>query len=350
MVDEASDPTCLKFGYTEGSHCSNCNEIFVAQNIIPMLSHVAGPEVTCTEDQICILCNTYVFVEALGHNIVTFPAKEPTRTEYGHSEYEGCSNCGLTGEYETYEPLGEATIDTYEDFIYHLAILEEFANLYVQQYPSKDPIALVIKYIRTGVERYNSGSWGIMAGYEDADFAKFVAQTENEINAQVTDGKYLAVTGLKNLSDFTLPNGDKADIGHVFGSMDITYHNNYGNNHADVSGWAGDLVDLLEIVAYYGVHSDNLDDLITNVGENYFLKSEFGKDLPTFSQADYDGDLDAYYIMNVLKSVNYGIAYTEDGEFDLNDDIYCLTEIFMSYFTEDLTDEYRAGETEDNTG
>ena len=218
--------------------------------------------------------------------------------------------------------------------------------MYVRQYPSKDPIALVIKYVRTGVERYNSGSWGIMAGYEDADFAKFVTETENAINAEIFlaggNEEYLAVTGLKNLSKFTLPNGNKADIGHVFGSMDITYHNNYGNNHADVSGWAGDLVDLLEVAAAIGVDSTTLEAMVTEIGEEFFLVQSFPGALPTFSREDYDGDLDAYYIMNVLKSVNYGLEYTEDGAFNLDDDIYSLAEIFASYFTEDLTDEYRA--------
>ena len=43
---------------------------------------------------------------------------------------------------------------------------------------------LVIKYIRTGVERYNSGSWNIMAGYEDEGFAKFVMQYEEAQNVK----------------------------------------------------------------------------------------------------------------------------------------------------------------------
>ena len=38
---------------------------------------------------------------------------------------------------------------------------------------------LIIKYIRTGVDRYKSGSWNIVAGYEDADFAEYVAEQED---------------------------------------------------------------------------------------------------------------------------------------------------------------------------
>ena len=31
VIDEAKDPTCIASGLTEGSHCSACNEVFVAQ-------------------------------------------------------------------------------------------------------------------------------------------------------------------------------------------------------------------------------------------------------------------------------------------------------------------------------
>ncbi|MBR4282804.1 MAG: phosphodiester glycosidase family protein, partial [Clostridia bacterium] len=219
--------------------------------------------------------------------------------------------------------------------------------MYVQQYPAKDPVALVIKYIRTGVDRYNSGSWGIMAGHEDADFARFVTQIENEANANVTDGNYVAVTALKNIKNFKLPNGQNADIGHVFGSMDITYYNNFGLNHADVSGWAGDLVDLLEVASLEvaaGRLSGDFEELVALIGKNCFLTTIDLPNYPSFSKEDYDGDLDAYYIMNVLKSVTYGIGYIEGemGQFDPEDEVYSLAEIIMNYMTEDLTDEYRA--------
>ena len=107
----------------------------------------------------------------------------------------------------------EAVIDSYEEFIFNLALLEEIAGQYARENPGKNPIALVIKYIRTGVDRYNSGSWGIMAGYEDSEFAKYVKRLEDLINAEVTDGNYIYVSRLKDLKNFYLPNGDLADIG-----------------------------------------------------------------------------------------------------------------------------------------
>ena len=338
-------PTCTATGLSDGTHCSRCGEVLIAQTVISAAGHTEvvdnAVEATCTqtgltEGKHCDVCGEVLVAQevvAEAHEWVAFSAKAPTRTENGYEAYKGCQLCGSTTEIVVIPALGEAIIDNYEDFIYNLALLEEIAAEYVKQYPAKDPVALIIKYIRTGVERYNSGSWGIMAGYEDADFAKFVTKMENEINAQITDGNYIAATGLKNLKNFKLPNGQSSDIGHVFGAMDITYHNKGSMNHADVSGWAGDLVDLLEFAAYYSPEG-TLEELVTIVSQNNFLKVPTDSGLPSFSKEDYDGDLDAYYIMNVLQSVEYGVEESEN--------VYSLTEIFMNYMTKELTDEYRA--------
>ena len=348
-------PTCTEGGYTTYT-CSVCGDNYVADHVAALgHTEVVLPSVKAdcyntglTEGKKCSVCNEILVAQEVlpeDHPWTEVPAKAPTRTENGYEAYKGCQECGASTDKVIIPALGVATIDNYNDFIYNLVLLEEMANEYVKLYPSKDPAGLVIKYIRTGVERYNSGSWGIMAGYEDADFAAYVTKMENEINAQITDGNYLAVTGLKNLKNFTLPNGDKADIGHVFGAMDITYHNNYGSNHADVSGWAGDLVDLLEVAALEvkaGELSGSLDEMIAIIGEKYFLNTVNKPSYPSFSQEDYDGDLDAYYIMNTLKSVEYGVEYDDEGALDTSDNVYCITEIFMNYMTEDLTDEYRA--------
>ena len=345
VIDEAKAPTCTETGLTEGSHCGRCGETLVAQETVKENGHteVIDPAVKgdcynhgLTEGKHCSVCGEVLVAqkEVVNHtSVIDVPKKAPTRTENGYEAYWACQECGATGKIVVIEKLGVASIDNYADFIYNLALLEEMANEYVKMYPAKDPAALVIKYIRTGVERYNSGSWGIMAGYEDADFAKYVTDTENALNAQIEDGNYLAVTGLKDIKKFTLPNGQMADIGHVFGAMDITYHNKFGQNHADVSGWAGDLVDLLEVASLEQV-SGTLDEMIKSIADNCFLKTIDKTGYPSFSKEDYDGDLDAYYIMNVLKSVTYGI---EEGN-----NVYSLTEIIMNYMTEELDDEYRA--------
>ncbi len=66
VVDSAVAATCSAIGLTEGSHCSVCNAVLVAQNEIPMIEH----------------------------SIVTDAAVAATVTETGLTEGSHCSVCG----------------------------------------------------------------------------------------------------------------------------------------------------------------------------------------------------------------------------------------------------------------
>ena len=57
VVDKAVDPTCNATGLTEGSHCSVCGEILVAQKEIPVLDH-SWNDATCTAPKTCLVCGT----------------------------------------------------------------------------------------------------------------------------------------------------------------------------------------------------------------------------------------------------------------------------------------------------
>ena len=297
VTDEGYPAFCDEEGLTDGAHCSVCGEVLVAQEVIP----------------------------ALGHDIQQHEKKIPTYSSVGWEAYEDCTRCAYS-TYQEIPALETPPVETYEDFVTNLALLEELAYVYIQENPGKDPADLVIKYIRTGVDRYNSGSWGIMAGYEDADFAKFVAEMEDMINSQVSDvSEMICITSMKDIKNFHIPNGDYVDLGHMFGTMDITYHNNFGVNHADVAGWAGDLVDLLSTADRHAV-SGTMDEMIADIAENYLNKSLGESD--TFGLTDMYGDLDGFYVMQTLQKTDY-----EPG---------MLTSIITEYFTEDLTDEDRA--------
>jgi len=108
VVDKAVAATCTATGLAEGSHCSVCNEVIVAQTATDKVSHtysdwVTAKEATCTEAgsryKVCTVCKTDTVTETIrtiSHTssdwIVT---KTATCTEAG-SRYKVCTLCGTT--------------------------------------------------------------------------------------------------------------------------------------------------------------------------------------------------------------------------------------------------------------
>jgi hypothetical protein len=105
VIAEAKEPTCVDLGYTEGSYCIACGEVFAEQLEIKALGHVVefidAVAPTCTKDgsetgSYCTVCDTIlqeaVVIPALGHKINTVILKEPTCTEDG-LERDVCLIC-----------------------------------------------------------------------------------------------------------------------------------------------------------------------------------------------------------------------------------------------------------------
>ena len=347
VIDAAVETSCAAPGKTEGSHCGVCGEIIVAQETIEQLSHILIEEeefpATCTTDghsqgSYCKNCDyvTWEVYASEGHKMQPVAAKNPTYNSVGWEAHQECSVCHQKEGYVEIPKLDVPVISDYATFIENLALLEEMAHAYVLENPGKDPLDLVIKYIRTGADRYTSGSWAMMAGYEDKDFAAYVSKTEDAINATAeSEDQMLKVTSMKNIDRIVLPNGNLVDLVHMFGTMDITYHNNFGQNHADVAGWAGDIVDLMELTDRMYAVNQTLDP--DYIRQNYLLKTvselkeAFGVESissGSFSEEDMRSDLDGLWVMDALKAVEY-----ESG---------ALTAILTGYFTEDLSDVDRA--------
>lgn len=108
VVDQAVPVTCTTDGLTEGSHCSTCGKIIVAQQVIEAKGHTVvvdpGIDATCehvglTEGSHCSVCNKVLvaqeIIPTLEHEVVTVPGKPATGTEDGYTDYQYCSICGL---------------------------------------------------------------------------------------------------------------------------------------------------------------------------------------------------------------------------------------------------------------
>ena len=218
-------------------------------------------------------------------------------------------------------PLSAFAVDTadddtrYADFLSSLTTLEGYADAYAREHSGEDPTALVINYIRCGVEKYTSGTWTTFCGPENTAFTSYVSEQDakNDTNA----------IALRSLDVFTLPNGDQVDFTHMFGAMDMAYHT--GNqNTADLGSWAGDICDLLQLTTNAGVTGtvEEMAEEIRTNNDKYFLYD--APDAHSFGILDLYGDLDAFYI---LKKIGGGVT---------------ISSVMKNYFTTNLTDTARA--------
>jgi hypothetical protein len=106
-IDNAVAPTCTETGLTQGVHCSACDEVILAQEVVSALGHsftnyVSDGNATCTADGTktakCDRCDVTDTVKdtgsAKGHKSVTDKAVSPTCTKSGLTKGSHCSVCG----------------------------------------------------------------------------------------------------------------------------------------------------------------------------------------------------------------------------------------------------------------
>ena len=216
------------------------------------------------------------------------------------------------------QPLGALAADEpgvadYQSFLSNLKVLEQYADEYAATNSRYNAKTLVVNFIRTGVDRYNDDNWVTLAGAEITDFVRYV---ENRDAAKGTTAMLL-----RNIiiDEFTLPNGNQVDFGHMFGTLNIAFV--ASQESADLGGWAGDICDLLFYSKNFGnVPAGTVEERVAYIKNNCFgvnADDAFGMD-------DFYGDMDAYYLWH--KSVA--------GE--------KLSVVMENYFTADLSDSDRA--------
>ena len=210
----------------------------------------------------------------------------------------------------------EGEVTNYADFLKYLKELEVYAEAYAATSSKyKDANLLVVNFIRTGVERYLSTYWSGLAGTEITVFTEYVKAQDaaNGTNAM----------NLRNIviDDFVLPNGNQTDFGHMFGTMNILYYSASTDSH-DISGWAGDICDLL---LYSRDHGDVPDGTVDEMAA-FILEKCFGVDADdAFGWDDFYGDMDAFYLVKVWKGSDK-----------------LLSSVMEEYYTETLNDSDRS--------
>ena len=149
VIDDAVKATCTETGLAMGMHCSTCNQVLVAQEVVPATGHTFGEwyekssseeqhdcvncsysetreiaahtheygnwvvtkEATCneagSETRTCKECSNSETrtIPSLGHDEIEHEGKNATCTESGYKAYVTCSRCDYT-TYEEIESLG----------------------------------------------------------------------------------------------------------------------------------------------------------------------------------------------------------------------------------------------------
>ena len=121
VVDKAVEATCTKTGLTEGKHCSVCDAVIKAQEVVPAKGHTEvidkAVAATCTKTGLtegihCSVCDAVIkaqeVIPAKGHTEVIDKAVAATCTKTGLTEGKHCSVCdAVIKAQETVPATGE---------------------------------------------------------------------------------------------------------------------------------------------------------------------------------------------------------------------------------------------------
>ena len=119
VIDPAIEPTCTEAGKTEGSHCSVCNAVLVAQEVVPALGHNWGEPSyewttdysTVTAKRVCSHDSSHMETETV--NTTSVVSLQPTTTQMGQTTYTATfTNSAFVTQTKTVENIPVVTPTT----------------------------------------------------------------------------------------------------------------------------------------------------------------------------------------------------------------------------------------------
>lgn len=209
------------------------------------------------------------------------------QTNPGTYEAVAVFECSDSVNYQSFTPISltlswKINETAYQKLIGRLLKLEELAKAY----DSDNWQINMLSYIRSAV--YNDSEWSIVAGAMDENFVEYVATNQGSVDLN----NFRNNTGAN--ATFVAPSTKETiDFYHMFAVMNVVYKGNQSSS--DLSGWAGDLVQMMGYIKNTGLTGSAL---LTKVRTEFnALSTGYG-----FGKQDVCADLDAVNIIKIYKS------------------------------------------------